>query len=1182
MAAPTLVIGIGGTGIRVLLRVKERLLEAYDKVPEDIILYELDTDDYADTRDTFNGVGLLCTGDQVGDRYIPADESEFYWVATENAAQTLDTVFDRKKNGKAEWQWINEDLLRRTLAKPEDRVIKTGARTVRPVGRSALFLDYSKVYQKIEWRLKQVAGRQQSINQVSNDTNFAEDGDLLDDKKATVFVVGSAAGGSGAGMFIDILRMIEHMRVREDGDLNDAPIAVITLLVGGSSFTDKRGERVDSNTFAALRELDRLGAVAGRPLSGAVPPVMIAPKPVRRFSSDLGPADMILLFDKPDRLGRDRNVRKDIPNAYLEWVIAPTLADIVMTFADEKIAPAMRTVRADMAAKWQSTDPVTGESGFYPYASAGIHTLIFPERDVRHSAGLRLLLEIWDDYLVQHPSSGGDNIPPITTELWQADTLPSSTLTPEVFVDAAFQRSNICKGAANNNFIQMIVTSAINEQIKLPSAKKIIGIFGGRSMIRRVIALIGLPNVGHTGLRLERVAVQQERRIDKSIEELDRCRNINEVKDWRRKYLGKGVLGNEEGGEWIQWLEEAENIRGHIKDFQNVLQQVATAILNDQDSQERHLPYRLEYANRVLERLEQHILRLTQGDPRDPNRGALLSEFFQQEINDESSARERVRELEPPAAQGERFPAYLRANRQYAHCKKELIGKHLLELLCEDLLGEVTKLQEKLQGWQTHLLRMRDMLAEEQTRHERNRIQKSRIPVRTYVTDRPKGGHFKDGEFEKGLYEKHCQKAIDDFLTSMEWQWNEDQFDLETPFGKDPSESMSPEKSMGRAITWACTRSGNPDRPDADPPLRDLASPQEVKMAVRIRDYFGQNGAQSLVTRLTSDPYLASLCPLTRDWPRTRLMYALGLPRTAPAEDNVEKFYDQAERQINQVTAPPQFDQRRLMIFDPENPRHAVAAEFAVGFKLQHRSDQAHYIKAYREDTNRFFALHCLPEEDRASTYYEMEFKRDSELYRSLGLSPLLLDPTVVDLLGDPKRLELFVKAITVKKIGLLPREIRRDQGADFYLWPQENTQRIRLSKMNTSEEIDKIVRELAKTADQVNTIRHNTKLVNRLRLLYALRTFVLLEHSVEEESYEIDYEQVREDVDRAIKDYSLEERIQNYRKWKDKFLSYYTEHNPEHIVLAHLGLVLARVVNDLLHQVDNLLRQGDERRPLW
>ncbi len=38
MAAPTLVIGVGGTGVRVLLRIKERFLEAYDEVPSNVTL----------------------------------------------------------------------------------------------------------------------------------------------------------------------------------------------------------------------------------------------------------------------------------------------------------------------------------------------------------------------------------------------------------------------------------------------------------------------------------------------------------------------------------------------------------------------------------------------------------------------------------------------------------------------------------------------------------------------------------------------------------------------------------------------------------------------------------------------------------------------------------------------------------------------------------------------------------------------------------------------------------------------------------------------------------------------------------------------------------------------------------------------------------------------------------------
>lgn len=1172
MTSPSLVIGIGGTGIRVLSQVKERLLESYNEMPENVVLYGLDTDDYADTRYTANGIGLLCEGDWIGDRHISSAESEFHLVATKIVASDIDKVISMKESGKPEWQWVDGNLMSRTLARTGDRSIRAGARTVRPVGRSALFLDYSKVYYELKQRLAMIIDRQRDINRDSYPTFDGSLSSVYDDMKATVLVIASLAGGSGSGMLIDVLKMMEHMRSK--GDLKSAPVSVIALLVGGGSFTDRRGGRVDSNTFAALRELDRLCAVAGHPLSTAVPPVIYAPDPVGRFSTDLGPADMILLFDKPDRLGRKRNVKKDIPNVYLQRVIVPTLADLSVAFTDEKMVPALRTFRADMVEKFQSTDPHTGESGFYPYASAGIHTLIFPERDVRRSAGLRLLLEIWDDHLVQSRFPTED-IPSVSVDLRADDAPPSQKLTPDVFVDVAFMRSNVCKGAANNNFIQMVVTSATSGQIRLPPAIRFLGLFGGRSMIRRVIALVGLPNLGNINLRLERFADQQEQRIDKTIEELDNCRNVNEIKDWRRKYLGNGVLGNETGGDWSRWLRETEIIRGHRRDFQYVLKNVVLAILNDQDSQERHLSYRLEYAKQLLARLEKHILRLIKDDPGDPIKRALLSDYFQPEIHAMYNVRDRVRELETHAYRGERFREYLRANRRYARCKKELVGKLLLESLCEDLLSEVKDMQEGIQRWREYLLEIRDKLAKEQIRHERSRIQKSRIPVRTYLTDRPKGEYFKDGEFEKELYVRHSQEAIDIFLTSVVWKWDDSRYDLVSPFGKDPFEEMSTKEIVRRAIRWACTCKGNPDRPDVVPPLRDFAGSEDVNMAVRIRDYFGQNGTQSMVDRLTSDTYIASLCPLKRNWPRTRLMYMLGLPHTAPAEYDLEEFYAQVERQINRETAPPRFDHRRLIVFNPENPRHAVATEFAVGFGLQHRSDYEHYLKSYREATNRFFALHCLPEENRASTYYESEFRRDSELYGSLHLSPLLLAPTVVDLLGDPKRLRLFVKAIVTKVIGLPPKGIWEDHGDDFYLWPQDDTRRIRLSKMDTREEVHRVIWELASTEMDITILAQDSKIMNCLRLFYAARTFVLPSKHNDVYSYEIYYPEVENAVAEKIQETEAAKCSRLFAEWREHFLRYYTEYCATHTVLAHFGLVLARVVDDLPYTVGKASSSG-------
>jgi hypothetical protein len=1163
MAAPTLVIGVGGTGVRVLLRIKERFLEAYDTVPTNVTLFELDTDDYRSTREEFNGVQLLCVGDRPEGQPIGHAEAEFYHVATNNVNDTLDTVFDRKG---VEWQWLNRKRMDRTLTKPEDRVIKVGARTVRPVGRSALFLDYMNVYREIESRLRSVVDARQAIIGKTLESGQESDQVVRDDKKAAVFVVASAAGGSGAGMAIDILRMIEDMRNKDD--LRAQAISVIALLVGGSAFTDKRGERIDSNTFALLRELDRLTAVAGRPLNRAVPPVMFAPSPVGRFSSRLGPADMILLFDKPDRNGQTRRVGPRSGDKYLQYVISPTLADIVLAFADEKIAPAIRTVRADMGDKWNRLDPFnllrdgrTPMPGHFPYASAGLHTMIFPERDVRKSAGMRFLLDIWDNFLVSPVEFDAAELS-VTGNLWGRKE--STTVTPGIFVDKGFSDPTVCQpGVANNQFISMIVTSASasNPKLQLSKDRKFLGVVGGTSTILRVLRLIGVPNQRATAnVDYDRLASRLEDRVDKSIDDLDRCNNPSQVRLWRETYLGAGTLGNERDGEWDSWFKTAESVQGHEDNFNEVIQLVIEAILNDTDGAKRKLPYRIDYAEQVLTRLERHVLRITQGDPDRDGSISLLSAYFAKELSKEETARTKVQRLEAQAS--DKFGEYVAANKAYAKARKELMGMRLIESLSDALLSALRQTRKQLEDWQGYLRQVRRLLGEAQMTHETNRLDKSQIPVRTYLCERPAEGYYFQGTFEADLYARHQTAAWDGFRESVRWSWVNGSLDLGVPFGRQPSTKLTTDDLMHRATTWACTKKGNSDRKDVSPPFRDLAGPEEAKMSVLMYEFFDGH-VQTVVSKLTSDPNLASLCPLA-NWPRSRLQYTLGLPRKAEHRDNVTEFFSSLKKAI-QENVDQMYDQRAILLDDPENPRHAVAAEFAVGFTLNHRRDYAEYEATYRNHTNSWFALHCMPEEDQASTRYELAFKRTSELYRDLRLTPFVLDPAVVDVLGDRSRLELFVNALVAGVIGLLPPTRQKQEGVDFYLWPgQSKANRIRLSKMHEPEEISTIAAELAPLADQLETVVRDSRAMNRLRLMYALRTFVLLEHDVDDDKHHIVYEDVKSEIENARQATDLDKRIELYGEWKDRFLGFYGDHKNSYTALAHLGLVLAQVAYEL------------------
>lgn len=1156
MASPTLVIGVGGTGIRVLIRIKERLLEAYDRVPKEIILFELDTDDYRDNRITFNEIGLLCTGDLIGDHEVTDDIAEFYHVHTKEADETVDKVFDLQKARTPEWQWVNANRVNASIQAQEDRVIKMGARTVRPIGKSALYFDFNAVYSHLEKRLMQVLTLHQSYVQTLNNLP-GEVPVVQDDRKATVFVVASAAGGSGAGMVIDILRMLEHMRTK--GHMQAQQISIMALLVGGRSFASDAAEnpRVNSNTFALLRELDRLGAVAGKNLSRLVPPVMVAPKPVGRFSSNYGPADQILLFDSPDRLGRERDVdQRGVDNPYLERVVAPTVADLIVAFADERIAPVLRTVRADINQNFMKEDPFGDEGGYFPYTSAGTHTLIFPERDVRKSAGLRWLLEMWQQHLVQ-PSQTTSNLPPASRDLW-GEELPhtESGLTSSVFADQGFSRTgNVCTGAANSPFIYRVVTSSIASEIRLPR----VGTLRAGSTIERVIKQIGIPNAMRgERVDLDRLGQQVSGRIDRSIELLDRQRDANGVKEWREQYLGTGVLGNEMDGEWLTWLRGESTIRGHSDDFEDTLRKVVLAILNDKDGEGRQISYRLQYADAVLKQLENRVRQWTEGNPSEENSISLINDYFEK-ISDERE-RENLRQLETAAIQGDKFGAYIRANKKYARKKKELLGKQLLTVLCEDLLREIRTKREELQAWQKYLQRVDYLLGEAQTTHENNRKEKARIPVRTYVVNCPTGKDYKDSEFEKNLYAKHREKATNNFLSSLEWSW-EAALELESPFGRKGNPQLSEKELVNRAIIWACTRDGNLDRPDTATPFRDLASPDEVKIPVRIRDHFGNE--QALVNVMTNERLLASLCPMER-WPSGRLMYVMALRRTAPASENVEDFYETCWQRIIAATRPPRYHDRSTHLRDPENPRHSIAIEFTLGFQLHHRRDHADYLDTYIKHTHdRLYALHCMPEEDIASTYFELYFRPSDELYKDLGLQPFTLDPIIVDVLGNIKRLELFVQCLMLGEIGLLDRDLRATDGADFYLWPKDKPRRIRLSKMNTADENRAIAGDLVKPRN-VPQLTSKSLIMNQLRLAYAVRTFALLEHDVDDRRKPIPYEEVIAQVENTIGSMPLDKRISGYDDWVEKFLGYYKEHNGKYNILAHLGLVLARVAFEL------------------
>ncbi len=81
---------------------------------------------------------------------------------------------------------------------------------------------------------------------------------------------------------------------------------------------------------------------------------------------------------------------------------------------------------------------------------------------------------------------------------------------------------------------------------------------------------------------------------------------------------------------------------------------------------------------------------------------------------------------------------------------------------------------------------------------------------------------------------------------------------------------------------------------------------------------------------------------------------------------------------------------------------------------------------------------------------------------------------------------------------------------------------------------------------------------------MYALRTFALLGHDVDDVQHFIVYEDVEAAIGDLRKAASLDQRIEIYDDLLHKFLDYYRDYKNSYTVLAHLGLVLARIAYEL------------------
>lgn len=233
--SPTLIIGLGGSGGDVLLRIRKKFFEKFGSIEEFPIVAYL----WFDTDKNYKDVGAKQFARKVD--FQNTEERLLTMSDTASITQHLDQpVYSHI----AKWWPAGLNIIPR---------LDDGAGQYRPYSRLGMFYHYSAAHGSISVRdaitlaLRKIA-HPDARKRVENSPQLQRLGYAaeIDFSKKNVYLIGSLAGGTGSGIFLDIARMVR---------LLDSQAILAGFFMTSRIFPNAK-PRMHANTYAALLEWD--------------------------------------------------------------------------------------------------------------------------------------------------------------------------------------------------------------------------------------------------------------------------------------------------------------------------------------------------------------------------------------------------------------------------------------------------------------------------------------------------------------------------------------------------------------------------------------------------------------------------------------------------------------------------------------------------------------------------------------------------------------------------------------------------------------------------------------------------------------------------------------------------------------------------------------------------------------
>lgn len=364
-ANPTLIVGVGGTGLKVATYVKKAMLEInHNQMPLGMALLVLDTE----TKIRFEAGGW---GKKRSEHHATGP------VAIDGAGEYLALSKDVKDAGKS----IKSE---QAEAAANPRLLRTQPhRHISPWFQATHYIDEAVIDAGV-WNLNVGAGRYRQFGRLALFTHINEITQLLlanmrairalGRNELYVHVSGSLAGGTGAALFVDVPHLIKKL----------APVAGFTktpVIMGhfvlpegftGTPAVQLRTPGIrsdfDARCFAALRELTRLQGQS-IPRTGGYP-ISYDPGGVEELNSRLteSPYSALYLYDGV----RDRN---PLNTREIENGLAPAIADAIVSYVDDLSGSAFCAHSVNYKAFYNGFEIPQGQP---TYGSVSTYTIELP------------------------------------------------------------------------------------------------------------------------------------------------------------------------------------------------------------------------------------------------------------------------------------------------------------------------------------------------------------------------------------------------------------------------------------------------------------------------------------------------------------------------------------------------------------------------------------------------------------------------------------------------------------------------------------------------------------------------------------------------------------------------------------------------------------------------------------